>query len=173
MIKSTVSHLKEMEKGIRKSFSAVKEELSVHLDTINQNTSEVQNIYDYLAEIDTKIEKLNERIDELQMYVNPASDDFQFNVELTHREQEVFVVLYSDQKKVSAKDVARRLGFSDEMVNRYVYNIISKGVPILKQFVEGEVFLYLDLKFRDLQTRKGVVHIDESISKQLLDDNAL
>lgn len=173
MIKSASAQLREMEKAIRKSFSAVKEELNVHLETINQNSTEVQTIYDYLEEIDSKIEKLNERIDELQMYVNPAADESQFNVELTHREQEVFMVLYSEQKKITAKEVAKRLGFSDEMVNRYVYNIISKGVPILKQFVDGEVFLYLDLKFKDLQTRKGVIHIDESISKQLLDDNAL
>lgn len=169
----SAKELKRIQNSLKKSFDSVKEEFNVHLDTINQNTSEVQNIYDYLAEIDSKIDKLNERIDEMQMYINPSSKENQFDVELTHREQEVFMVLYTSQEKITAKDVARKLGFTDEMVNRYVYNLISKGIPVLKQFVKKEMFLYLELKFKDLQARKGVVNIAESISKQLLDDKAL
>ncbi len=165
--------LKTMQKSLRKSFDAVKNEFNVDLDTINQNTSEIQSIYDYLAEIDSKIDKLNERIDEMQMLVNPSMKEEQFNVELTHREQEVFVVLYAAQDKITAKEIAKKLGFTDEMVNRYVYNLISKGIPVLKQFLKDEMYLYLELKFKDLQARKGVVQISESISKQLLDDKAL
>ena len=172
LVKSSVQDIVDMKKGLKKAFDSVKEELNVHLDTINDNTSEIQSIYDYMGELDLKIEKLNERIDELQMYINPGVES-KFEVELTHREQEVFLVLYASSEKVTAKDIAKRLGFTDEMVNRYVYNLISKGIPVLKQFVEKEMFLYLDLKFKDLQAKKNILKIDESISKQLIDDDIL
>jgi predicted nuclease with TOPRIM domain len=166
------SELKEMQKGLRKAFSDVKEEMNMHLDTINQNTSEIQSVYEYLNELDAKLEKLNERIDELQMLLAPE-DEEKFSVELTHREQEVFLILYAENGSISAKDVGRRLGFTDEMVNRYAYSLISKGIPILRHYRDGEMLFSLDLKFRDLQARKNVLKIDESVSKQLLSDRAI
>lgn len=165
--------LRKMQKDIKSAFKSVKEELNVHLDTINQNSSEIQSIYECLNELDSKIEKLNERIDNIQMYVAPEAAENSFSVELTHREQEVFLVIYSENNSISAKDIGRKLGFSDEMVNRYVYNMISKGVPILRQYSEGDVLVSLDLKFKDLQARKNVLKIDESISKQLLSDRVI
>jgi DNA-binding NarL/FixJ family response regulator len=132
------SDIKGMQKEIRTAFKAVREEMNVHLDTINQNSSEMQSIYEYMNELDSKIEKLNERIDAIQMVVNPEQDD-SFSIELTHREQEVFVVIYTESGVISAKEISKRLGFTDEMVNRYVYNMISKGVPLLRQYVNGDI----------------------------------
>lgn len=162
-----------MQTGLKLSFNKIKGELDVHLDSINQNTSEIQTIYDYLQDLDLKIEKLNERIDELNMYVGPKLTEEQLSVDLTHREQEVFVILYAQEDKITAKDIARKLGFTDEMVNRYVYNLITKGIPVLKQYDGDAVFLYLDLKFKNLQAKKNILKIDESISKQLLSDKAI
>jgi len=162
-----------MHSGIKLSFNKIKDELDVHLDSINQNTSEIQNIYDYLQDLDSKIEKLNERIDELNMFVGPKMTEEQLSADLTHREQEVFVVLYAQEDKITAKDIARKLGFSDEMVNRYIYNLITKGIPVLKQYEGDTVQLYLDLKFKNLQAKKNILKIEESISKQLLSDKAI
>ena len=162
-----------MKKGCKAAFSSIKREFNDHLEAINQNTSEIQSIYDFLSELDGKIEKMNERLDELQMYVNPDMSHEQFDVELTLREQEVFVVLYAENEAVKAQDVARRLGFTDEMVNRYIYNLISKGIPILKKYDDDEMYVSLDERFKQLQARKSVLDIDESISRQLMADKAL
>ncbi len=129
-------------------------------------------MYEYVAEVDSKIEKLNERIDELFMLVTPMGSSESFEVELTHREQEVFVILYSEDK-VCLKDVAKRLGFTEETVNRYVSSLISKGVPVLRQFTGSDLFLYMDLKFKDLQAKKNIMKINESISKNLLSENPI
>jgi hypothetical protein len=166
------NELREMQKRLKAAFGTIKEEMNVHLETINQNTSEIQSIYEYLNELDAKIEKLNERIDSLQMVVAP-DDGEDLSIELTHREQEVFLVLYSENTSVTAKDIGRKLGFTDEMVNRYVYNMISKGIPILRHYRDGDMLISLDLKFKDLQARKNVLKIDESVSKQLLSDKAI
>lgn len=165
--------IEEIQNNIKKAFSKVKQEMDVHLDSINQNTGEIQNIYDYMQEIDGRIEKLNERIDDLHLYLTPNITEDQFSVELSHREQEVFVILYAAQEGVSAKNIARKLGFTDEMVQRYVYNMIMKGIPILKQYEQEEMFLYLDLKFKDLQARKNILKLDDKITSQLMDDKAI
>ena len=165
--------LEQTEKNIRGAFKAVKAELDTHLDSINQNTTEIQGVFEYLSELDDKIEKLRERIDELQLYINPEMSPDKFKVKLTLREQEVFMVLYAVQKKVTLKDIARRLGLTEEMANNYIFNLISKGIPVLKQFHKGKMYLYLDLKFKDLQARKNVLEINKNVSEQLMGDKAI
>ena len=44
-------------------FVKIKQEFLEHLDSINQNTNEIQANYEYLKEFETKLEKLRERID--------------------------------------------------------------------------------------------------------------
>jgi DNA-binding NarL/FixJ family response regulator len=165
--------LQSMQTSIKASFQAVKSELDTHLDSINQNTTELESVFEYLSEIDEKIEKLGQRLDELQLFINPEMSPDKFKVKLTLREQEVFMVLYAVQKQVTLKDIARRLGLTEEMVNNYVFNLISKGIPILKQFKNNQMFLYLDMKFKDLQARKNVLDINKSVSEQLTGDKAI
>ena len=167
--KEEKTDLTTLKQGIKKSFDAVKFELNEHLDSINQNSSEIHSIYNFLSELDAKIDKMNERLDSIQL---STTTETTFEIDLTHREQEVFLVLYSEDR-ITAKEISRRLGFSDEMVNRYVYNLISKGVPILREYQKDIVYLCLDLKFKDIQARKNVLKIDESVSKQLLSDKAI
>lgn len=160
-----------MSVGVKRAFSTVKEEMNQHLDSINQNTNEIQACYEYLAELDTKIEKLTERLDILQLA--PEETDVGISISLTHREQEVFMVLYAIEDPITSKDVARRLGLTIEMVDRYLGSISAKGVPILKTFMAGKVYHCLDLKFKELQARKNVLNINESLSQQLLTDKAI
>ena len=163
----------KLKQGLKEAFKQIKHEFNEHLETINQNTSEIQGLYDYVSEVEQKLDKLNERIDELQMSVNPDMTYDQFNVELSHREQEVFVMLYAEQDKVTPVDIARKLGFTDEMVHRYIYNLITKGIPVIKHFEKEEMLLSLDVRFKDLQARKNILKINESVSQQLMSDKIL
>ena len=162
-----------LKESIKAAFKQIKSEFNEHLDSINQNTTEIQGLYDYIGEVEQKIDKLNERLDELQMSVNPDMSFEQFSVELTHREQEVFMLLYAEQNKITAQDMARKLGFTDEMVHRYIYNLITKGIPIIKHYEKEQMYLLLDHRFKDLQARKNILKINESISQQLLSERAL
>ena len=170
-IKGETKKLKEFEKGIKTAFKEVKSELDEHLDSINHSTREIQSIYDYLSELDAKIDKMNERIDEIHMVVNPEIEN-QNNIELTNREQEVFMVLYSEEK-INLKEIAKKLGFTQEMVNKYIYNLISKGIPVLRTYEENIVSFSLDLKFKDIQAKRNILNINESISKEILAEKTL
>ena len=163
--------LKEFQQGVKAGFKSVKIELEDHLESINHSTREIQSIYDYLNELDAKLDKMNERIDELQMVVNPEIEA-RNNIVLTNREQEVFMVLYSEEN-MFLKDIAKRLGFTEEMVNKYIYNLISKGIPILRDYSEKSVSFSIDLKFKDIQAKRNILNINETISKEILSERTL
>ena len=171
--KNNDGEVRLLKEGLKHAFKDIKNEFEHHLETINQNTSELQGLYEYMNELENKIVKLNERLDEMQLTVNPDLSYDQFAVELTHREQEVFVLLYAERENLSALDMARRLGFTEEMVHRYAYNLISKGIPVLKNYVDSTLYYSLDNRFKDLQARKNVLKIDEGISQQLLSEKAI
>jgi len=159
-------------KKLNGAFKKVKSEFDEHLDTINQNTNEIQANYEFLCEIDSKLDKLCQRLDEVQMgSINQNSivkiTDLENPIgKLTKREQEVFMILYTNENKdLTYSEISRRLGFKEDMVRNYVSGLSSKGIPILKKFVSNKIFLYLDPAFKDLQARKNVLEISENLAK--------
>lgn len=163
--------------GIKKAFSKVKSELDEHLDTINQNTNEIQANYEYMCEIEKKIDKLSQRLDEMQMKISHQGGnkkesynkyDFQ-NAKLTRREQEVFMVLYtSEDENLTFPDMSRRLGLKENSVKDYVASLCSKGVPIIKRFVPNNVYISLDRDFRSFQAKENILGINEAVAKQFV-----
>jgi len=53
------SKISDLKNAIKSSFFKIKEELNQHLDTINDNTKEIQINYDSITRIEAKIDKLN------------------------------------------------------------------------------------------------------------------
>jgi DNA-binding NarL/FixJ family response regulator len=151
--------------GIRKAFKAVKAELNDHLDAINQSTAEIQANQGLLAELEAKVDKLSERLDELELLINPDKAKL-VNVKLTPREQEVFMALYLS-KGLTEAEVAKHLGFTRQMVDMYLFNLISKGVPVRKELVGDVVVFRIEPDFKDLQARRNVLEIDPRITRQL------
>ncbi|HEC96361.1 MAG TPA: hypothetical protein ENI59_01630 [Euryarchaeota archaeon] len=151
--------------GIRNAFRSVKAELDEHLESINQNTAEIQANSGLLAEMEAKVDKICERLDELELVVNPGKFK-RVDAKLTPREQEVFMMLYLS-KGLSLGEIARRLGFTQDMVNSYIFNLISKGVPVRKELVGDVLVFSLDPEFKDLQARRNVLEIDPRISRQM------
>jgi hypothetical protein len=43
------------------------------------------------------------------------------------------------------------------MVNKYIYNLISKGIPVLREYNEKTVSFSLDLKFKDIQAKEKLI----------------
>ena len=165
--------IEKINKGLQASFQKIKQELDSYLDTINQNTNEIQSNYEFLIELDKKVEALSDRIDELTLMINPKQSFINQEFDLSLREQEVFLVLYAINKRMSAAAIAKRLGLTIEKTNTYLYNLISKKVPILKEYHNNKLFFFLDEKFKALQARQNIIKIDPSVSKQLLSDEAI
>ena len=67
--KNDVSRRENTEKDdkLKATFNKIKEEFEDHLDSINENTNEIHSNYEYMCELDSKIEKVNENLQNLRL----------------------------------------------------------------------------------------------------------
>ena len=159
--------------NLKSSFNRIKEEFQDHLDAINENTNEISANYEYLLEIEKKIEKVNEKLDEVMMFISQMqgksiNKEIFRNVTLNSHEQEIFLLLYArNGDLIDSKEIAKLLGFTEEKVTRYISNIIMKGIPIIKKYIDSRVYYILDYDFRNLQAKENLIKVNESISREL------
>ncbi|MFW5746845.1 MAG: hypothetical protein ACOCWQ_04845 [Nanoarchaeota archaeon] len=143
----------------------IREELDEHLDAINRNTSEVQSGFDYIAEVEAKVDKLSEKLDRvLTLIENGVKTTTQQPIDpLSLREQEVFLALYTEETFLSYTKVAQKIGLPESIVPALLDSIISKGVPILKKYTGQEVCVQIDPDFRNKQAKENVLNINEIV----------
>lgn len=67
---------------VRVSFSKIKEELEDHLLAINENTNEIASNYEYICMLESKIERLTQRVDVLQLKLMQKSQSQETKHEL-------------------------------------------------------------------------------------------
>ena len=139
--------------------ASIKSELNDHRDAINQNAAEQQLNHEYLSELDVKIEKLAERVDELCAMLGRRVTLDLSGVRLTKTEQEVVTTMLALEGPVTAEQVGRASGVSRQQAGQLLYNLQLKGVPLLARNLDGELFYSIDLKFKDLQLRKNVLRL--------------
>ena len=167
-------------KKLKNAFNTIREEFEEHLGGINENTNEIQANYEFLCNIDSKIDKLNEKIEDLQLFINRlAAKDYKKHNEkqvynhifLTTKEKEVFLALYTmaeEKGPITYKAISRRIGLTEFMVREYVTNLIEKGIPVIKKYVNNELYLDIDQKFRHMQAKENLVDINESMAKRFI-----
>ncbi len=158
--------LEKIQDALRLSFGEVRLEMDDHLAAINENSSEVATLQRFMQDIDAKLEKLTDRVDELSSLIQPEKTNF-CSLQLNRKEQEVFFILYSYECPLTPDQVGKKLGLSRQLAAQYLYNLQLKGVPMIARNWKGELFYSLDLKFKDLQARKNVLRISPNVKEQL------
>jgi DNA-binding CsgD family transcriptional regulator len=152
--------------SVKLAFKRVKQELDEQLSCINENSQDVSELNELVLHLDRKIDKLTERLDNLDIVLNPK---FQVgSVQLTKREQEVFLAL-SSSSGLTAVQVAKVLGFTPDMVNLYIINMIGKGVPIRKELAGDLLVFSIESDFKDIQLRRNILNIDSRLSRQAVE----
>jgi len=119
----------------------IKKELNEHLDAINENTVEIQSSYGCMNEVNDKLEKLTERVEAIeifmQQYSNFQAEEKSFDVRpLTKTEQHVFLVIYAleDEKGlVSHADICKKTALPSYVVSEYIARLAEKGIPLMKK----------------------------------------
>lgn len=167
--KSVESKIMPGKPGLRQTIIAIKKQLADYLETINNNTNEIQSNYEFCLDMNSKIDKLAERIDELSMFIRQQKMPFEEEkheysiVPLTTTEQDVFMGIYtlceSKPQGVTYMDVSRRTGLTDSLVRSYVTNLTEKGVPLLKRYLNHEVYLCIDPHFKEIQAKENLLNI--------------
>lgn len=171
----TKNTLKVIDKNVRDAFCKIKDEMEVHLDSINANTQEINANYEHILKVESRMDKLEEKIDNIHMLVSnllKESNTFNENdyagTALSVREQEVFLVLYTATGNITYSEVAKKLALTNEIVERTIDNLIAKKVPVQKIFENNALFVILDDNFKNFQTRKNVLNINEHVSKSVI-----
>ncbi len=156
---------------VKKFMAEVKDELNQYLVDINENTTEIQANFEFLCDINGKIDKLCERLEKLELFLNKTVG-FEINStkefspkKLTKKEQEIFLYLYTLEEKkgtVTYRDIARSAGLSEELVSSYMTNLIEKHVPVVKHYVHGVPHFRLDKRFKQQQAKKNILGLEQS-----------
>ncbi len=152
------------------SFSQVQEQLDDHRSTLNEHTNEIETSYELMNQLALKIDKLQQRLDELTMLVRHGKpvDNVAFAIQpLTPAEKEVFFALYTLTETtpfVTYHQLAKKIANTVEVVSRQLNMLISKGVPVEKKYSNGNAFLGLDKQFRQMQAKQNIVKLDTKLT---------
>jgi hypothetical protein len=160
--------LKLLKLTLNQSFEQVREQFDDHLEAINENTNEIHSNFEYLCEMDRKIEKLAEKVDELNHLIREQRgekvEERKFELKpLTKKEKEVFYAIYvltEGRRFVSYKEISKRACFSEELVASYIASLIEKGIPVVKKYANRKAYVCLDPAFRELQARENIVGVN-------------
>lgn len=153
---------------LTKLLEQFREELDDHRLAINENTSEIQATNELFNVLSLKLEKLNEKLDELAFLVKGEKGKEEFKIQpLTSREKRVFLAFYTlgqGQSYVTYDLLAHKAGIQKNLVVNDVTGMIQKGVPVLKKYSGKQVFLRLDGVFCQKQAKDNIVGVNTLLS---------
>lgn len=157
-----------LNKRLRSDFDKIRQEFEEHLQAINENTNEIASNFEYVSEIEAKLDRLSERVDKLQMFLESNSGIYitkrsSFDVKrLSRKEQEVFLVVYTleeEKGNLTYRDIAEKLGISEQLTASYITSLIEKGVPIIKRYFNTTPHFRLDPDFKTLQAKENILQL--------------
>jgi len=169
------SEVNKLQNELKFVFSEINCQFQEHLDSINENTSEIHANYEYMAKLDSKMAKLNERLDNIQLFLRglAKADDLIKNAEsetsyeiqpLTDKEKKVFLVLYANHGRCfSYSELSELLNMSEALIAEFISSMIEKGVPLLKTYNNRRPYFTVESKFRDYQAKTNLLKITQKV----------
>ncbi|RME78171.1 hypothetical protein D6774_01945 [Candidatus Woesearchaeota archaeon] len=152
--------------NVKSHFLEIKDELDDHFIAINENTEEIANITDYLADLEGRVDKLDEKMSQIHFMLSQLVKQTKVSIKLTKEEQKAFLVLFTYDSFADLSSIARKAGLSTQKTQEVIISLVDKGVPIHKEHVKEMQLYKMDAEFRDRQAKEQIVVIDEDIKQQ-------
>lgn len=143
---------------MRDPLEHIRQALEEHLSTINENTAEIQALFDYLQQLEVKMEKLTQRLDAVQM-VQGRAQERPHIASLTRDEKNIFLILYTEEIPLCYREIAARANLPLALIPDCISSLVNKGIPLLRSFAQDQMFFKLDPAFRDVQAKENIVHL--------------
>ena len=143
-----------MNKELQKIFQALEE----HLSAINENTSEVQALFDYLQEVELKVDRLSQRLDQLQLGDTKQTQKASI-YPLNQIEKKVFLVLYTEEAPLTFQEVAQKANLAIPLIPECLSSLVQKGIPLHRSYCRDQLVFTLDKQFKELQAKENVVNL--------------
>jgi len=139
------------------NFEQIRQVLEEHLNTINDNTAEIQALFDYLRELEIKVERLSQRLDVVQLSDKvPAPLTL---APLNHTERNVFLILYTEEQPLNNCEIASRARLSASLVPECLSSLVYKGIPLQRSFVNDQLFWKLNPLFKERQAKENIINL--------------
>lgn len=162
-----VISLKNINQKIKGAFNKLREEMDDHLLAINENTNEIYSQYEYICELEKKIEKLTERVEQLQMHTYGKltfKTNFKSGIHnLSKIEEQVFTVLYTMEEEkgsVTLMDISTQLDIDESEVSNCIHSMAEKGIPITKRVIGNSHYFNVDKDFKMIQVKENVLKLE-------------
>lgn len=162
------TEIKKIEETFTVSLGSIKEELDQHLDSINQNSTEIQSNYDFLDEINAKVNKLESRLDELTSLLKaslqkPILEVARSQMDLKTEEKNIFMALYMSDEPLTYEEISNRSNLPVYLVEDLITSMKIKQIPIVKKSFAGKVLVILDEDFRVMQTKHNILGVNKGL----------
>jgi predicted nuclease with TOPRIM domain len=144
-------------KELKEDVETIKNCLDEHLSSINENTSEIQSLFEYLQSVESKLEKLNKRLDALQL-----SNETPLKIEikpLNHLEKKIFLVLYTEETPLSYQEISLKSQIPLAIVSDTLSNLSNKGIPLQRKMFNNQIFLKLEPNFKEIQAKENLINL--------------
>jgi predicted transcriptional regulator len=144
----------------------MREELDEHLQAINENTNELDIQNSYICEIDNRLTKIEEKMDELHFLLKQLVTRAKLSVELGKDEQRVFLILYTHSKFMTTEELGCRSMIDKFTAEEAITSMMDKGIPIDREIFDGNVYFRMNKEFKLRQAKEHVIKIDTDVTSQ-------
>ncbi|MAG61138.1 hypothetical protein CL619_05095 [archaeon] len=141
---------------MQERLSLIRAALEEHLSAINENSNEIQALFDYLQEMDSKIDSLHSRLDSMQIDSQSKTHEVK---PLNEAERQVFVVLYTAESFLGYTEISARCGLSASCVQEHLRSLTAKGIPLTRTLSDKQILVQIDVKFKERQAKENVVNL--------------
>lgn len=154
----------KLRKELKLVFSKIKEELDDHLESINQNTLEVQSNFEYISRLSNKVDKLTQKIENIELMlkenIKTQKKEELHTLLITREEEEILALLLDSTSKNTLLDytqIADKLQISSLYAASLVGSLMEKGVPIEKKYSNGVALLELNNEFFEKKLKYNIL----------------
>ena len=167
-VNSNASPAEMLKQRFEAALKGIREEFDDHRESINDNTSEIEANYELLCRLESKVDRIEQQLEQLHLaFANfsgcqsPSRGPSEIGLE--EREKDVFLIIYTaaDDKPLTYRDIASAMKESEFLVRGYITNMIEKGVPIAKRYINEVAYISLDKPFKDRQAKENIVRLNQ------------
>ena len=135
---------------MKTNFLKIRSALDEHLSAINENSNEIQALFDYLQDMEIKIDALHSRLDAFQLDKQRKKTNIK---PLNNVERQIFVVLYTAASYLGYSEISKRSKVAITCVPEHLHSLTSKGIPLTRSLVNKKVLVQIDSKFKERQAK--------------------
>lgn len=150
----------ELGNRMETEFQKIRQALEEHLGAINENTHEIQSLFDFLQEMEVKLEKFSQRLDQMQLNASTSGAPAKPAVTpLNQMEKKVFLVLYTEETALGYREIAEKAHIPVSVVPECLSCLANKGIPLARTFCNEQLFFQIEPTFKEVQARENVINL--------------